>query len=436
MKGPVPVSDLASRQNLDASRLLFDLKRGSELVNRFTGWLDADAIATCTTDGLIEIFDCAFARIWLVETDRKTLRLVSSAGLYTRTDGSFAQVPMGAFKVGKIAQHCIPFLSNALSEEDWVKDRNWALENKIRGFAGLPLIANNQAIGVLAIFSHSVMAPELLEVLQILSLSVSGALASALNHQEVVRSPQFQTLPKPPVYLSEQLAAILGPHKLSLLGVEHVLEPAVNQLLVQIVEQLAQSPCQYCRLVYEGENVILEAILSVNTVELEIGDLETDVLKIDKSEATKLAERLLHALNPRLCNFANRIERMRGTVQAQLDTNRTVAEIQWHIPQQPQRSHSFELAVNTNGAKQGGASKALIRTGIEQDGPGQSRSPLSDREQEVISLLAQGLRDREISEKLFISERTVKFHTKNLLGKLGVRTRTQAVFNAVKQGWL
>ncbi|MGB3789297.1 MAG: hypothetical protein WA949_14905, partial [Phormidesmis sp.] len=73
------MSDTASRPSLDASRLLFDLKRCGELVNRFAGWLDADAIATCTTEGLIETFNCAFARIWLVEDDRQALRLVASS---------------------------------------------------------------------------------------------------------------------------------------------------------------------------------------------------------------------------------------------------------------------------------------------------------------------------------------------------------------------
>jgi len=63
-------------------------------------------------------------------------------------------------------------------------------------------------------------------------------------------------------------------------------------------------------------------------------------------------------------------------------------------------------------------------------------SLLSEREQEVIELLAQGLRDREIAKRLFISERTVNFHAKNMLFKLQVKTRVQGVFEATQQGWL
>ncbi|MGB3788290.1 MAG: LuxR C-terminal-related transcriptional regulator, partial [Phormidesmis sp.] len=369
-------------------------------------WLDADAIATCTTEGLIETFNCAFARIWLVEDDRQALRLVASSGLYTRLDGSFARVPMGAFKVGKIAQHRIPILSNALPDEDWVKDRDWAIENKIQGFAGLPLIEKNEAIGVLAIFSHRAMAPEFLEVLQILSLSVAGALASSLNHQEIVQAVHPPaTFPSISSYisLSERLAALLGPQKLSLLGVEQPLEPATTQQLIEVAKQLANSACHYCRLVYEGENVVLEAILSADTIE-----------QTDQS---------LHFVNRELRNLSVEIERLGGTVQTKLDTNKTVAEVRWQM----QQHHFKEMSGREIPLSETPTVSAFVQ-GTE--------SPLSEREQEVIVLLAQGLRDREISEQLYISERTVKFHTKNMLKKLDASTRTQAVFKATKQGWL
>ncbi|MGA1622775.1 MAG: LuxR C-terminal-related transcriptional regulator, partial [Synechocystis sp.] len=61
-------------------------------------------------------------------------------------------------------------------------------------------------------------------------------------------------------------------------------------------------------------------------------------------------------------------------------------------------------------------------------------SPLSDREQKVLQLLVQGLRDRDIGEKLFISPSTVKFHLNNVMGKLGSKNRYQAVYQATIQG--
>ncbi|MBW1708927.1 MAG: HTH-type transcriptional regulator MalT [Deltaproteobacteria bacterium] len=58
--------------------------------------------------------------------------------------------------------------------------------------------------------------------------------------------------------------------------------------------------------------------------------------------------------------------------------------------------------------------------------------PLSDREFEVLKLLAAGLSNKEIGEKLFVAINTVKTHIRNIYGKLNVRSRTQAIAQAKK----
>jgi DNA-binding NarL/FixJ family response regulator len=60
--------------------------------------------------------------------------------------------------------------------------------------------------------------------------------------------------------------------------------------------------------------------------------------------------------------------------------------------------------------------------------------PLSDREREVLVLLAQGLSNRDIADKLVITEGTVKNHVSNVLGKLQAENRTQAADIARKRG--
>jgi LuxR family maltose regulon positive regulatory protein len=62
--------------------------------------------------------------------------------------------------------------------------------------------------------------------------------------------------------------------------------------------------------------------------------------------------------------------------------------------------------------------------------------PLSERELEVLELVAQGLTNREISSRLFLSLNTVKAHTRNIYGKLGAHNRTQAVARARALGIL
>jgi NarL family two-component system response regulator LiaR len=59
---------------------------------------------------------------------------------------------------------------------------------------------------------------------------------------------------------------------------------------------------------------------------------------------------------------------------------------------------------------------------------------LTERELDVLKLLAQGDGDREIAEKLVVSERTVHFHVGNILSKLHLANRTQAALYAIRKG--
>lgn len=59
---------------------------------------------------------------------------------------------------------------------------------------------------------------------------------------------------------------------------------------------------------------------------------------------------------------------------------------------------------------------------------------LTEREIETLRLLGEGLSNRDIAERLFISENTVKFHVRNILQKLGVQNRTEAVALAFRRG--
>lgn len=59
---------------------------------------------------------------------------------------------------------------------------------------------------------------------------------------------------------------------------------------------------------------------------------------------------------------------------------------------------------------------------------------LTDREMEVLRLIASGKSNQEAADELFIGIKTVKFHVTNILAKLGVEDRTQAAIYAIKQG--
>ena len=81
------------------------------------------------------------------------------------------------------------------------------------------------------------------------------------------------------------------------------------------------------------------------------------------------------------------------------------------------------------------ASPADVMTGGGSGaGKGRERSPLSQREREIVSLVAQGYKNREMAEKMFISEQTVKNHLHNIFDKLGVSDRLELALYAIHKG--
>jgi len=75
------------------------------------------------------------------------------------------------------------------------------------------------------------------------------------------------------------------------------------------------------------------------------------------------------------------------------------------------------------------AAQALVQ-GLKQ--PRATTHDLTDREYEILALMVDGLPNHQIAEKLVVSQSTVKFHVSNILSKLEVSTRTEAVSMALK----
>ena len=360
---------------INPSKLLLELQKVNSLNQSLSGCLELTAIANTITDGLVDKFNCSFARIWLVKPDKTALKLIASSGMYTRLDGKFATVPIGAYKVGKIAQNCIPFLSNSLHQETWVKDREWAIANQICGFAGLPLAISGKAIGVLAVFSHQPMEAEFLEALRVLSNSLAVTLNNARLYRQKLESKMQNfsselAINKP---LSEQISEILSDVRLILVGTERTLNISINCILLKVAEALKIHNCNYCRLTYFQDILCLDAML--------LTDAKSSVMFRDLSFA---------------------ITTVNGFLQTNISQD-NITKIKLSLPYKYQPT---------------------------------TKTFLSPREREVIQLLAKGMRDREIAKKLFISERTVKFHINNAVIKLKAKTRIQAVYQAYTKGFL
>jgi DNA-binding CsgD family transcriptional regulator len=463
---------------LDAPRLLFDLQQVNQIAQTFSGCLVPEKIAVCVTTALVDRFGCVFARLWLLEPDRAHLRLVSSSGLYTHIDGAFARVPMGAYKVGKIAQNQVPFLSNQLAEEPWVKDRDWAIANGIQGFAGYPLVSGDRTIGVLAAFSTHILAPEFLEVLQVLCMTATVALDGALQVQRDRPTPAIS----PPginasLPLSDQLTGIMPNTQLTLVGTERPLPMALTCAMVHTAEQLHQLHCNYCRLTYSDYQVSLEAIAAPPTIQT--------------GDGTPSFPPLLSALRPM-------VQALGGRLQVRPGPPGSMVQVWIDLPYPPladaprigvrcqsaplqaaviHLAYQAGIAVVSEGTptaigltddpeglaiapmtlwvrRPGGPVPPGVEAVVNLDmtpeqfrdlvqqclspsaggGTAQHRPQLSSREREVMTLLAEGWRDRSIAAKLHISESTVKFHINNSLTKLNAKNRYQGVYQAAIQG--
>ena len=72
--------------------------------------------------------------------------------------------------------------------------------------------------------------------------------------------------------------------------------------------------------------------------------------------------------------------------------------------------------------------------GIRSAAPPQVFPELSDREREILDLIAQGHKNPEIAKRLYLSSKTVRNHVSNILSKLQVADRTQAIIRAREAG--
>ena len=168
-----------------------------------------DCVLSTIVQGLAEDPNTALARIWLVGPgdiceacamrdecpDRsQCLHLVASAGYSIETDGpawgstegAYRRFPFGVRKVGKIASSRAPTLLE-IQEEDagWMREPQWAARERLRSFAGQPLIFRGEVLGVLAVFSRARLDDEALTILRAFAEQAAASIANAQAFEEI-----------------------------------------------------------------------------------------------------------------------------------------------------------------------------------------------------------------------------------------------------------
>jgi two-component system cell cycle sensor histidine kinase/response regulator CckA len=130
----------------------------------------AGALQQCA-EALVTHMGAAFARIWTLNQREGVLELQASAGLYTHLNGPHGRVPLGQFKIGRIARDRKPHLTNSVIGDPEVNDQDWARREGMVAFAGHPLIVDGRVVGVMALFARHA-----------LSDAVISAMASVADH--------------------------------------------------------------------------------------------------------------------------------------------------------------------------------------------------------------------------------------------------------------
>jgi DNA-binding Lrp family transcriptional regulator len=135
-------------------------------------------------ESVVKYFDAKFARIWLVDKERKYLVLKFSAGKYKNIQGEFSKVPLDSNKIGPIVKTKKPTISNDVVNDPRIRYPEWAKKERLKSFAGYPLMSKGQPIGVLGMFSEKKLSPADFEILRVFCDQISNELASFFNAAE------------------------------------------------------------------------------------------------------------------------------------------------------------------------------------------------------------------------------------------------------------
>jgi len=131
-------------------------------------------------EAAVQDFGAAFARIWTISpgdlcgechkiglcVDRiRCLHLQASAGLSDNLDGEYRRVPLGTLKIGRIAQSMEILATNDVLNDESLPNKNWMRDNGLQSFVGLPLVAEGQVYGVMAVFGRAPVSEAAIQTL-------------------------------------------------------------------------------------------------------------------------------------------------------------------------------------------------------------------------------------------------------------------------------
>lgn len=202
-------------------------------------------------EAMVRHLDAAFARIWTLDDAGQVLELQASAGMYTHLDGPHGRVPVGAYKIGKIAQEQEPHLTNDVLSDPRVGDKDWARREAMLAFAGYPLVVEGRTLGVMAMFARHPLPERTLGALG----AVADGIAVAVDRHaaererdrllvelEVERSRLATAFQRAPAFIAtvrgpRHVFDMANPPYAQLVGHREILGKPVAEALPEVAEQ-------------------------------------------------------------------------------------------------------------------------------------------------------------------------------------------------------
>lgn len=183
--------------------------------------------------GIAQCKNVVLARIWLIQPgdicatcrfraecpdQTRCLHLVASAGNsteaksdYTKLDGAFRRFPLGVRKIGRVGKSGEPLLLPGIrGDEEWIADPKWMQRDKIKTFAGQPLVFRSETLGVLAIFDTTELGQNDFDWLRVFADHAAVSIANARAFEEIAALKERLELEN--LYLREEVTAALGTH--------------------------------------------------------------------------------------------------------------------------------------------------------------------------------------------------------------------------------
>ena len=126
-------------------------------------------------ESVVAHLDAADARIWTLNQAGDFLELAAQAGVSADIDGTQRRMPLGASVMGRIAGGTRPYFTNDVPADATIRELGWTQQEAMTAFAGCPLIAGTQVVGVIALVSrHSFSAAVTSGLTSIASLIALG----------------------------------------------------------------------------------------------------------------------------------------------------------------------------------------------------------------------------------------------------------------------